>query len=75
LHFVKKKIMLLMIQVDISGHPPFLTGPKQFSGNSGFANPQQPKFDKDSPNQQSLKNPSKPQEKKGHRKTKKDTGK
>jgi hypothetical protein len=24
-----------MIQVDIGGHPPFLTGSKQFSGNVG----------------------------------------
>jgi hypothetical protein len=41
----------------------------------GSANPQQPKFDKDSPNKQSPENPSKPQEKKGHGKTKKDTRK
>jgi hypothetical protein len=41
----------------------------------GSENPQQKKFDKDSPNKQSPKNPSKPQEKKGHGKTKKDTGK
>jgi hypothetical protein len=36
------------------------------------ANPQQPKYDKDNPNKQSLENQSKTQEKKGHRKTKKD---
>jgi hypothetical protein len=36
---------------------------------------QQPKYDKDGPNKQSPENHSKPQEKKGHRKTKKDTGK
>jgi hypothetical protein len=41
----------------------------------GSANPQQPKYDKDSPNKQSPENQSKPQEKKGHGKTKKDTGK
>jgi hypothetical protein len=40
-----------------------------------FANPQQPKYDKDIPNKQSLENQSKPQEKKGHGKTKKDTRK
>jgi hypothetical protein len=39
------------------------------------ANPQQPKYDKDDPNKQSPKNQSKTQEKKGHGKTKKDTGK
>jgi hypothetical protein len=39
------------------------------------ANPQQPKYDKDGPNKQSLENQSKTQEKKGHGKTKKDTGK
>jgi hypothetical protein len=39
------------------------------------ANPQQSKYDKDNPNKQSPENQSKPQEKKGHRKTKKDTGK
>jgi hypothetical protein len=39
------------------------------------ANPQQPKYDKDDPNKQPLENQSKPQEKKGHGKTKKDTGK
>jgi hypothetical protein len=39
----------------------------------GSANPQQPKYDKDDPNKQSPENQSKPQEKKGHRKTKKDT--
>jgi hypothetical protein len=27
--------MLIMIQVDIGGHPPFPTGSKQFSGNFG----------------------------------------
>jgi hypothetical protein len=41
----------------------------------GSANPQQPKYDKDNPNKQSLENQSKTQEKKGHGKTKKDTGK
>jgi hypothetical protein len=41
----------------------------------GSANPQQPKYDKDNPNKQSPENQSKPQEKKGHGKTKKDTGK
>ena len=41
----------------------------------GSANPQQPKYDKDSHNKQSPENQSKPQEKKGHKKTKKDTGK
>ena len=39
------------------------------------ANTQQPKYDKDSPNKQSLENQSKTQENKGHGKTKKDTGK
>jgi hypothetical protein len=39
------------------------------------ANPQQPKYDKDDPNKQSPENQSKTQEKKGHGKTKKDTGK
>ena len=39
------------------------------------ANPQQPKYDKDEPNKQSPENQSKQQEKKGHGKTKKDTGK
>ena len=39
------------------------------------ANPQKPKYDKDIPNKQSPENQSKPQEKKGHGKTKKDTGK
>jgi hypothetical protein len=38
-------------------------------------NPQQPKYDKDGPNKQSPENQSNTQEKKGHRKTKKDTGK
>jgi hypothetical protein len=41
----------------------------------GSANPQQPKYDKDGPNKQSPENQSKPQEKKGHGKTKKDTEK
>jgi hypothetical protein len=41
----------------------------------GSANPQQPKYDKDGPNKQSPKNQSKPKEKKGHRKTKKNTRK
>jgi hypothetical protein len=41
----------------------------------GSANMQQPKYDKDGPNKQSLENQSKPQEKKGHGKTKKDTRK
>jgi hypothetical protein len=41
----------------------------------GSANPQQPKYDKDIPNKQSPENQSKPHEKKGHGKTKKDTGK
>jgi hypothetical protein len=41
----------------------------------GSANPQQPKYDKDNPSKQSPENQSKPQEKKGHGKTKKDTGK
>jgi hypothetical protein len=41
----------------------------------GSANPQQPKYDKDDPNKQSPENHSKPQEKKGHGKTKEDTGK
>jgi hypothetical protein len=41
----------------------------------GSANLQQPKYDKDDPNKQSPKNQSKPQEKKGHGKTKKDTEK
>jgi hypothetical protein len=40
-----------------------------------FANLQQPKYDKDRPNKQSPKNHSKPQEKKGHENTKKDTEK
>ena len=38
-------------------------------------NPQQPKYDKENPNKQSPENQSKPQEKKGHGKTKKDTKK
>jgi hypothetical protein len=41
----------------------------------GSANPQQPKYDKDIPNKQSPENQSKPHEKKGHGKTKKDTKK
>jgi hypothetical protein len=41
----------------------------------GSANLQQPKYDKDGPNKQSPENQSKTQEKKGHGKTKKDTGK
>jgi hypothetical protein len=42
----------------------------------GSANPQQPKYDKDgNPNKQPPENQSKPQEKKGHGKTKKDTRK
>jgi hypothetical protein len=41
----------------------------------GSANPQQPKYDKDGPKKQSPENQSKTQEKKGHGKTKKDTGK
>jgi hypothetical protein len=41
----------------------------------GSTNSQQPKYEKDDPNKQSLENQSKPQEKKGHGKTKKDTGK
>jgi hypothetical protein len=41
----------------------------------GSTNMQQPKYEKDDPNKQSPKNHSKPQEKKGHGKTKKDTGK
>jgi hypothetical protein len=41
----------------------------------GTTNPQQPKYDKDGPNKQSPENHSKPQEKKGHGKTKKDIGK
>jgi hypothetical protein len=45
------------------------------NGSSGSANPQQPKYEKDDPNKQSLENQSKPQEKKGHGKMKKDTGK
>jgi hypothetical protein len=39
------------------------------------ANLKQPKYDKDDPNKQSLENQSKPWEKKGHEKTKKDTRK
>jgi hypothetical protein len=38
-------------------------------------NPQQPKYDKDGPNKQSLENHSKKQKKKCHGKKKKDTGK
>jgi hypothetical protein len=41
----------------------------------GSTNLQQPKNEKDDPNKQLPKNQSKPQEKKGHGKTKKDTGK
>jgi hypothetical protein len=41
----------------------------------GSTNPQQPKYEKDDPSKQSPKNQSKPQENKGHEKTKKDTGK
>ena len=40
-----------------------------------YVNPQQPKYEKENPNKQSPKNQSKTQEKKGHVKTKKDTGK
>jgi hypothetical protein len=37
LHVPKKGLYLiiLLIQVDIGGHPPCLTGSKQFSGNFG----------------------------------------
>ena len=45
------------------------------NGRFGSTNPQQPKYDKDNPNKQSPENQSKPQEKKGHGKTKKDTEK
>jgi hypothetical protein len=41
----------------------------------GYANPQQPKYGKDGPNNQPLENHSKPQENKGNGKTKKDTEK
>ena len=41
----------------------------------GSANPQQPKYDKEDPKKQSPENQSKTQEKKGHRKTTKDTEK
>jgi hypothetical protein len=41
----------------------------------GSTNLQQPKYDKDVPNKQSPENQSKPQEKKGHEKMKKDTEK
>jgi hypothetical protein len=41
----------------------------------GSVNLQQPKYDKDIPNKQSPENQFKTQEKKGHGKTKKDTGK
>jgi hypothetical protein len=41
----------------------------------GCTNPQQPKYEKDNPNKQCPENHSKPQEKKGHGKTTKDTGK
>jgi hypothetical protein len=40
----------------------------------GSPNPKKPKYEKDDPDKQLPKNQSKPQEKKGHRKTK-DTGK
>jgi hypothetical protein len=39
------------------------------------ANPQKPNNEKDDPKKQLLENQSKPQEKKGHEKTKKETGK
>ena len=42
---------------------------------NGYANPQQPNYDKDNPNKQSPENQSKPHEKKGHGKTKMDTRK
>jgi len=41
----------------------------------GFANMKHSKYDKDGSNKQPPKNQSKPQENKGHEKTKKDTGK
>jgi hypothetical protein len=41
----------------------------------GSTNPQQKNYDKDDSNKQPPENHSKPQEKKGYRKTKKDTGK
>jgi len=41
----------------------------------GSINPQQPKYEKDNPNKQLHENQSKPQEKKGHKKMKKDTEK
>ena len=41
----------------------------------GSANPQKPKNDKDGPNKKPLENQSRPQEKKGHGKMKKDTKK
>jgi hypothetical protein len=41
----------------------------------GSPNQKQPKYEKDDPDKQLPKNQSKPQEKKGHRKTKKDTRK
>jgi hypothetical protein len=41
----------------------------------GSANLKQPKYEKDGPNKQLLENQSKPQEKKGHGKTNKDTEK
>jgi hypothetical protein len=44
-------------------------------GSFGSENMQQPKYEKDDPNKQLPENQSKPQEKKGHGKTKKDTGK
>jgi hypothetical protein len=39
----------------------------------GFANPQQPKYDKVGPDKQSPENQSNTQQKKGHEKKKKDT--
>jgi hypothetical protein len=45
------------------------------NGSSGLQILQQPKYEKDDPNKQSPENQSKPQEKKGHGKTKKDTEK
>ena len=40
-----------------------------------YENPQQPNYEKDIPNKQSPENQPKPQEKQGHRKTKKDNKK
>ena len=48
---------------------------KQNKWEFGSANPQQPKYDKDFPKKNSPENHSKPQEKKGHKKRNKDTGK